>query len=209
MSAMPRFIRCAAAVSCLALPLHAFAQYDDVPEPEVTGAEFVPASGTAEHVNFAYAQVLDVSPVYADVRVPRPVEQCSEYERTQRVPPASAGGTLIGAIIGGVIGSQVGSGSGRRAATVAGAAIGGAAGHQAGSHTRVSEETRCHTVEGYVIEQQVVGYDVEYRYRGEVFMSRLDHDPGDRLRIRVAVSPVIGDAESGEYRAVSTGIQGF
>lgn len=206
---MPRFIRCAAAVSCLALPLHVLAQPDDVPEPEVTGTQAVPASGPAEHVNFAYAQVLDVSPVYADVRVPRPVEQCNEYERVERVPPASAGGTLIGAIIGGVIGNQVGSGSGRRVATVAGAAIGGAVGNQAGSHTRVSEETRCHTIDSYVIEQQVVGYDVEYRYRGEVFMSRLDHDPGDRLRIRVAVSPVSGSAGDGEYRAVSTGMQGY
>lgn len=205
---MPRFIRCAAAVSCLALPLPpAFAQYDVPLEPEVTGVEAVPAVRHGEHVNFAYAQVLNVAPIYEDVRVSRPIEQCEDYERTERVGPASAGGTLLGAIIGGVVGNQVGSGSGRRAATVAGAAIGGAVGHEAGSRTRVTEETRCHTVDSYVIEQQVVGYDVEYRYRGEVFMSRLDHDPGDRLRIRVAVSPVTGGSDG--YRAVSTGMQGF
>jgi hypothetical protein len=31
---------------------------------------------------------------------------------------------------------------------------------------------------------------VEYRYRGEVYMSRLDYDPGERLRVRVSVTPV-------------------
>jgi len=35
----------------------------------------------------------------------------------------------------------------------------------------------------------VVGYDVQYRFRGEVFSSRLSYDPGEKLRIRVAISP--------------------
>jgi hypothetical protein len=34
-----------------------------------------------------------------------------------------------------------------------------------------------------------VGYNVEYRYRGEVYMSQLSYDPGDRLRVRVSVTP--------------------
>jgi uncharacterized protein YcfJ len=45
-------------------------------------------------------------------------------------------------------------------------------------------------VEEHVLEQQLVGYDVEYRYRDDVFMSRLDYHPGDRVKIRIAVSPV-------------------
>lgn len=145
-----------------------------------------------EHVNYAYAQVLNVSPVYQDVRVSQPVEQCDDYERVERVRPQGAGGTVLGALIGGALGNQIGSGSGRRAATVAGAVVGGAIGHEAGTERRVSTETRCHVVEEYTYQPQVVGYDVEYRYRGEVFVSRLDHDPGDRLRIRVAVAPAAG-----------------
>ena len=39
-------------------------------------------------------------------------------------------------------------------------------------------------------ERRVVAYDVEYQYKGDVFMSRLDRDPGSRLRIRVSVTPV-------------------
>lgn len=149
-----------------------------------------PSVSDVEHVNFAYAQVLNVAPIYQDVRVPRPVETCDDYERVERIRPQNAGGTVLGAIIGGVVGNQVGSGSGRRAATVAGAIAGGAIAREAGTETRVATESRCHLGEEYVLEQQVVAYDVEYRYRGEVFMSRLDHNPGDRLRIRVAVSPV-------------------
>lgn len=37
--------------------------------------------------------------------------------------------------------------------------------------------------------RRIDGYDVEYRYRGEVYLSRLDYDPGERLRVRVSVSP--------------------
>lgn len=148
-----------------------------------------------EHVSYAYAQVLDVSPVLQDVRVPQTVERCDEYERVGRTPPRSTGGTVLGAIIGGALGNQVGSGSGRAAATLAGAVVGGAIGREAGSEAEVGSETRCHAVEEYTLEPQVVGYDVEYRYRGEVFVSRLDYNPGDRLRIRVAVTPA--DASSG------------
>jgi len=35
----------------------------------------------------------------------------------------------------------------------------------------------------------LLGYDIEYRYRGEVYASRLNYDPGERLRVRVDVSP--------------------
>jgi uncharacterized protein YcfJ len=38
-------------------------------------------------------------------------------------------------------------------------------------------------------ERRLVGYDVEYTYKGEKYMSRLAADPGARLRIRIAVVP--------------------
>lgn len=47
----------------------------------------------------------------------------------------------------------------------------------------------CAWVEVQQIETKVVAYDVEYRYRGDIYVSRMRHDPGARLRIRVAVSP--------------------
>lgn len=38
-------------------------------------------------------------------------------------------------------------------------------------------------------QRRIVGYDVEYRYRGEIYMARTGSDPGDRLRVRVSVTP--------------------
>lgn len=49
----------------------------------------------------------------------------------------------------------------------------------------------CQLVEEDREINRLAGYDVEYRYRGDVFISRVAEDPGDRLRIRVAVSPAL------------------
>ena len=47
----------------------------------------------------------------------------------------------------------------------------------------------CRTVPVVYQERRLVGYDVEYVYKGEKYMSRLAADPGSRLRIRIAVVP--------------------
>ena len=47
----------------------------------------------------------------------------------------------------------------------------------------------CRTVPVLYQERRLVGYDVEYAYKGEKYMSRLAVDPGARLRIRIAVVP--------------------
>ena len=47
----------------------------------------------------------------------------------------------------------------------------------------------CRTVPVVYQERRLVGYDVEYLYKGEKYMSRLAADPGARLRIRVTVVP--------------------
>jgi len=49
--------------------------------------------------------------------------------------------------------------------------------------------TRCRQVQGVSQERRIVGYNVEYRYRGRVYNSRLGYDPGTRLRVRVTVTP--------------------
>jgi uncharacterized protein YcfJ len=48
---------------------------------------------------------------------------------------------------------------------------------------------RCRAVQVAHQERRLAGYDVEYQYKGERYMSRLDSDPGNRLRIRVAITP--------------------
>lgn len=150
-----------------------------------------------ESVNFGYADVLRADPVYETVRFREPREECYDEEvvRRERGGGDPTGGTVLGAIIGGVVGNQVGGGSGRRAATAAGAIIGGAVGHRVdstngGPDREYSDvQRRCRMVDVEREERRVAGYDVEYRYKGDVYMSRLDYDPGNKLRIRVAISP--------------------
>ena len=49
--------------------------------------------------------------------------------------------------------------------------------------------TNCQMVNTASDQRQIAGYDVEYRYRGEIYESRLNYDPGERLRVRVSVTP--------------------
>lgn len=149
-----------------------------------------------ENVAYGYADVLRVDPVYETVRFREPREECRDepVEKVER-GGSGAGGAIVGAIIGGALGNQVGSGSGRKAATVAGAVIGGAVGHDIDKKNNppdrryLSQETRCRVVEVEREERRVAGYDVEYRYKGDVFLSRLAYDPGNKLRVRVSVNP--------------------
>jgi uncharacterized protein YcfJ len=176
-------------VAMLATAATAAAQ---MPPPPAEGSYY-----SRESVNYGYADVLRVDPIYETVRFREPREECYDEPVTVRERGGGdpSGGTVIGAIIGGVIGNQVGSGDGRRAATAAGALVGGAIGRDVdknnGGPDRVyeSRDTRCRVVDVEREDRRIAGYDVEYRYKGDVFVSRLDYDPGNKLRVRVAISP--------------------
>jgi uncharacterized protein YcfJ len=155
-----------------------------------------PAYPEDENVRYVYADVLRVDPVYEHVRVSEPREECydTEVRRSSGRYENTTAGTIVGAIVGGALGNTVGDGDGRRAATVAGAVIGGAVGREVDANnnrpsTYRDVETRCRVVESGYDERRITGYDVEYRYRGEVFFSRLGYDPGEKLRVRVSVEP--------------------
>lgn len=129
----------------------------------------------------------------ASARVCGPCGYIEDIERVSAAERGTSGaGAVIGAIVGGVLGNTVGKGDGRKAATVAGAVAGGAIGNNIGGRNDryyTDTETRCRTVHDTVEERRIAGYDVQYRYRGDVFMSRLDYDPGERMRVRVSVTP--------------------
>lgn len=48
---------------------------------------------------------------------------------------------------------------------------------------------RCQTVQVEREERRLTGFDVEYQFKGEKYMSRLPSDPGSRLRVRMSVVP--------------------
>jgi len=106
---------------------------------------------------------------------------------------------IVGAIVGGVIGNQFGSGSGRDAATLAGAALGYSAArgsnrhggyYTSGGRSYSVMEQRCAPRTRYVRDERVRGYEVTYRYRGEIYRTTTDYHPGDRIQVRINVTPI-------------------
>jgi len=151
------------------------------------------------HDDYDYAPVTRVEPIVRQVRVETPRREC--WDETRVVDsrphisdPAVGGRTLLGGIIGGVIGHQIGSGRGRDAATIAGAVIGSGVGYdaarrRAGSDVEERVVQRCATRYENEYEERIDGYRVTYEYNGREFTTRMPYDPGERIRVRVAVAP--------------------
>lgn len=144
-----------------------------------------------DNAHYGWADVLRADPVQAVTRTEVPRQECYEQPVVRHEGGNSTAGTVLGAVIGGVLGNTVGKGDGRRAATVVGAVAGGAVGNRVSGQGRDYEtsQTQCRQVSSVSEQRRVVGYDVEYRYRGEIYTSRLSYDPGERLRVRVQVEP--------------------
>ena len=166
-----------------------------------TPATVAPAAGE-ESAHFGWAAVLRVDPVYDEPGASAESTSAPQQECWEEQVPVGAGAdagsgrrtvaTMIGAMVGGLLGNQVGKGDGRKAATVAGVVAGGVVGTQvAAERQQYTTQRRCRpaTTGSAPGPRHVVAYDVEYRYRGEVFTSRLAYDPGDRMRVKISVTP--------------------
>lgn len=140
------------------------------------------------------APVLSATPIYETVRVSYPEEECWNERVEHRRGGDSPTGTLAGSLVGGVIGNQFGHGAGKTAMTVAGSLLGASIGrdltHEREERRYVTNERHCEVVDRYREEEQIVGYRVKYRYKGEILFTRTTEDPGDRIPVRVAVEPL-------------------
>ena len=116
-----------------------------------------------ENVSYAYADVLRAVPTYQMKRVVEKKEECSD------LPAADVPLSL--ATQGDVSGDQ------------------GDAPVSHEGETASSPRRTCRLVDNEREERHISGYDVEYRYKGQLYMSRMDYDPGNKLRIRVTVAP--------------------
>lgn len=116
-----------------------------------------------ENVSYAYADVLRAVPTYEIVRVVEQKEECVALPAADAALPAVPSGDAAG-------------------------------GHDGASPPQESNTPQrprrdCRLVDVEREERHINGYDVEYRYKGQLYMSRMDYDPGNKLRIRVTVAP--------------------
>lgn len=141
------------------------------------------------------AKVTHVEPIYEQISVRIPEEHCwNETVAIER--RRSATGPILGAIIGGALGNELGhKKSNKRVGAVVGAALGASLGNdiarQRGHNQRHYETVqRCESRDRFEQRQELIGYDVEYRYHGEIYHTRMPYNPGREMEIEVQVRPL-------------------
>ncbi len=141
--------------------------------------------------SFDYARVIDARPIYQTISRRIPVQECRV--ETVRVDHHDDGARLVGGLIGAAIGHNIGHGKRHEGVrTVAGAIIGASIADNATRdrhHNEYRDVERCNTHYDVRHQKELVGYDVTYRYRGEIYHTRTDSHPGDRIRVAVSVQP--------------------
>ena len=154
----------------------------------------IDVSRAGDRSGHAYADVIDVEPLYQTVRRPVKNKECwDEVVTHTRGSEGSSAAVFTGSIVGGLLGHQFGQGNGQRAATVVGAVMGGALGNELSRQEAYSYEVperRCRVERRYVEERTLQAYRVTYEYAGQTYTEMMDHDPGNRVRVRVTVRVV-------------------
>ena len=148
----------------------------------------------------SYAKVIHVKPIYKKVRISYPKQLCWHENVNKpvkrRVSHSSPEAVVIAGVIGGVIGHELGKNNNPELATVAGAIIGSTLVHNANTQYyrtgeyRIEQRRHCRVENRYRTERQLMGYRVKYRYKGEVFTTRMRQHPGKRIPVNVEVSPI-------------------
>lgn len=168
----------------------------------------VTTSVLAENVSYEYAPVLQTDPIVKRFRVSTPREECWEEDVAYRQSsPYGRNGydhdsrPLVGAVLGGAVGNALGhSKRNKQVGVVVGALLGASLAksasrpHSEPQYREVREtfrtEQRCRVYNDFHEEERIVGYWVRYRFNDQTYTSRMNRDPGDRIRVRLSVSPV-------------------
>ena len=109
--------------------------------------------------------------------------------------------TVLGGIAGAVLGSKIGDGSGQYIGTAVGSMVGGMAGRSIYDNNQRNRRAQSGMVrvcdpepvngrgDYYGSRERVEGYDVTYEYAGRTYHTRTSYHPGERIRVRVSVTP--------------------
>ncbi len=148
-----------------------------------------------DNFHYDYATVLSSKPVHRIVEVTREERQCYSEEVTYQQPRRNnSGGSLVGGLLGAAIGHAIGHKINHKTgATVLGAVVGSsiANSNQKTSVERTGTRNRCTMVPTSWEEERLIGYNVVYQYNDRTYETRLQEEPGDSLKIRVVVTPML------------------
>ncbi len=140
-----------------------------------------------------YGRVLSVEPVYRVYSYQGDRNSCIRWQ-----PDGDHGRSWTPTVLGGVIGAAVGYGLGEdhgdpEVATIAGSLLGASVGRDIGRHLHVNRQLQvrgpCTPEQRDYRQREPVEYVVTYRYNGQVYRERMDHDPGEWVKLNVEVSP--------------------
>ena len=159
------------------------------------------SAGAFAGTSFETASVVESRAVYEVVEISTPQEQCWEEEAVvdrRGSDNRSDTPVVLSTIIGGAIGNAVGHNkSNQRVGAVLGAVLGHSIGrdimrrNESAGSGEYQTVQRCETVYQQHEEERLVGYQVTYLFNGEEYSVRTTTDPGDEIRVRVSVQPVL------------------
>ncbi|CAN5715517.1 hypothetical protein BH23PSE2_BH23PSE2_03960 [soil metagenome] len=127
-------------------------------------------AGPSENIREEYARVMAAEPVYQTLRATSMVERCDQSTPVQRNDEQRRGLSRMVEAVKDVL-------------TPAGDVP-----------ARAPEAGDCRMVPVDREFRRPIAYDVEYLHRGVKYRSRLPYDPGNRVRVRVSVTPVVSPA---------------
>ena len=138
----------------------------------LAGAAFAYVPDFVTDSYYDRARVERVDRVVAMVDQPQTSQQCWDQPRTEYHPGADYRRNVVAPAYdqdGRVVGDQV-----VRSEVV-----------RSGGYTTTDTQRMCQTQTAHREIPQVIGFDVVYRYRGQDYQDRIDHDPGRSVRIHV------------------------
>jgi len=133
-----------------------------------------------------YARVVSAEPIYRQVAVDTPYENCGVERTSYR--SASRHDVATGAIVGGLIGAAIGHEVGGRHDAFFGGITGAQIGQNiayAGGQTQYQDREVCRTSYRTEYRRELVGYDVGYSYNGRVFYTESPRHPGSSIRVDI------------------------
>ena len=121
-----------------------------------------------ENVRYDYAQVLRVEPVYQTLTASSMEQQCDGQQVAAATPPTKGLSRIVGKV--------------RDALTPR-------------AQPAAPDDADCRMVRIQRQYRRPIAFDVDYMYKGMKYRSRLSDDPGNRLRVRVSVTPYVAPAD--------------